>query len=137
MSLKSIPGFGKSGIVRTSDLRWTAGSFNQCSEMIGKIVSEFLKVFESSKIQDPFQDATQIPRCFGGLSVAENVYLFSQNNSTFSCYSDYLFTVPHKKPNLPQKICPVCQRPFTWRRKWVRDWDQVRYCSERCRRKGV
>ena len=137
MSLKSIPGFGKSGIVRTSDLRWTAGSFNQCSEMTGKIVSEFLKVFESSKIQDPFQDATQIPTCFGGLSVAENVYLFSQNNSTSSCYSDYLFTVPHKKSNLPQKICPVCQRPFIWRRKWVRDWDQVRYCSERCRRKGV
>jgi hypothetical protein len=105
--------------------------------MTGKIVSEFLKVFESSKIQDPFQDATQIPTCFGGLSVAENVYLFSQNNSTSSCYSDYLFTVPHKKPNLPQKICPVCQRPFIWRRKWVRDWDQVRYCSERCRRKGV
>ncbi|HCV86602.1 MAG TPA: DUF2256 domain-containing protein [Deltaproteobacteria bacterium] len=43
----------------------------------------------------------------------------------------------HKKFNLPQKICPVCQRPFTWRRKWARDWDQVRYCSERCRRKGV
>ncbi|MBO1531854.1 DUF2256 domain-containing protein [Psychrobacter sp. F1192] len=23
----------------------------------------------------------------------------------------------HKKQNLPQKICPVCQRPFTWRKK--------------------
>lgn len=40
----------------------------------------------------------------------------------------------HRKPDLPSKLCPVCQRPFTWRRKWARDWAQVRYCSERCRR---
>ncbi|WP_189577315.1 DUF2256 domain-containing protein [Marinobacter zhanjiangensis] len=40
----------------------------------------------------------------------------------------------HKKTRLPSKLCPVCQRPFNWRRKWARDWDQVRYCSERCRR---
>ncbi|HEU4669343.1 MAG TPA: DUF2256 domain-containing protein [Dyella sp.] len=40
----------------------------------------------------------------------------------------------HRKPHLPSKICPVCRRPFAWRRKWERVWDQVRYCSERCRR---
>jgi len=40
----------------------------------------------------------------------------------------------HRKPNLPEKICPVCQRPFAWRKKWARDWDNVVYCSERCRR---
>ncbi|WP_440464847.1 DUF2256 domain-containing protein [Psychrobacter sp. ASPA161_6] len=39
----------------------------------------------------------------------------------------------HKKVNLPQKICPVCLRPFTWRKKWEKDWEQVIYCSERCR----
>ena len=38
------------------------------------------------------------------------------------------------KAHLPSKICPVCQRPFSWRRKWAKDWAQVRYCSERCRR---
>ncbi|MBA4192420.1 MAG: DUF2256 domain-containing protein [Planctomycetaceae bacterium] len=38
------------------------------------------------------------------------------------------------KPNLPRKVCVRCGRPFTWRKKWARDWDQVRYCSERCRR---
>lgn len=32
------------------------------------------------------------------------------------------------------KICPTCGLPFAWRRKWERDWDNVRYCSERCRR---
>ena len=40
----------------------------------------------------------------------------------------------HKKINLPQKICPVCQRPFTWRKKWEKDWEQVIYCSEKCQR---
>lgn len=40
----------------------------------------------------------------------------------------------HKKLTLPEKNCPVCQRPFAWRKKWARDWDQVIYCSERCRR---
>ncbi|AFY27405.1 DUF2256 domain-containing protein [Cyanobium gracile] len=34
----------------------------------------------------------------------------------------------------PTKLCPVCGRPFQWRRKWKDVWDQVRHCSERCRR---
>ena len=40
----------------------------------------------------------------------------------------------HSKPTLPMKICPVCERPFAWRKKWERDWENVRFCSERCRR---
>ncbi|SFR56740.1 hypothetical protein SAMN05216203_1426 [Marinobacter daqiaonensis] len=40
----------------------------------------------------------------------------------------------HKKTGLPSRICPVCQRPFNWRKKWAREWHRVRYCSERCRR---
>jgi len=39
-----------------------------------------------------------------------------------------------KKQDLPTKMCLVCQRPFAWRKKWERDWEQVQYCSERCRR---
>ncbi|MEB3267113.1 MAG: DUF2256 domain-containing protein [Leptolyngbya sp.] len=39
------------------------------------------------------------------------------------------------KADLPTKRCPVCQRPFTWRKKWADCWDQVKYCSERCRRR--
>jgi hypothetical protein len=31
------------------------------------------------------------------------------------------------------KVCARCGRPFTWRRKWARDWDQVKYCSDKCR----
>ncbi|NNC83966.1 MAG: DUF2256 domain-containing protein [Flavobacteriales bacterium] len=38
------------------------------------------------------------------------------------------------KSHLPQKDCMTCGRPFAWRKKWERDWEQVRNCSERCRR---
>ena len=37
----------------------------------------------------------------------------------------------------PDKVCAACGRTFAWRRKWARDWDQVRYCSDACRRHGV
>ncbi|WP_144864538.1 DUF2256 domain-containing protein [Hyella patelloides] len=40
-----------------------------------------------------------------------------------------------KKSDLPTKVCPVCQRPFTWRKKWEKCWDEVKYCSDRCRRR--
>ncbi len=33
----------------------------------------------------------------------------------------------------PDKVCARCGRPFSWRKKWARDWDQVKYCSDRCR----
>ncbi|RZK58484.1 MAG: DUF2256 domain-containing protein [Pedobacter sp.] len=39
-----------------------------------------------------------------------------------------------KKTNLPHKICTVCQKPFTWRKKWEKNWEEVKYCSERCRK---
>ena len=31
------------------------------------------------------------------------------------------------------KVCAGCTRPFAWRKKWARDWDQVRFCSDACR----
>ncbi|WP_299683164.1 DUF2256 domain-containing protein [uncultured Dokdonia sp.] len=40
----------------------------------------------------------------------------------------------HHKQTLPQKICIICGLPFTWRKKWKRTWDEVKYCSERCKR---
>ncbi|ULG70837.1 DUF2256 domain-containing protein [Marinobacterium sediminicola] len=39
-----------------------------------------------------------------------------------------------RKADLPVKTCPACLRPFSWRRKWADCWDEVRFCSERCRR---
>ena len=40
------------------------------------------------------------------------------------------------KQDLPTKLCTTCGRPFTWRKKWARDWEQVRYCSDACRTTG-
>ncbi|MHA4896287.1 DUF2256 domain-containing protein [Pedobacter sp. PWIIR3] len=37
-----------------------------------------------------------------------------------------------KKENLPVKVCPVCQRPFSWRKKWEKNWESVKYCSKKC-----
>lgn len=39
-----------------------------------------------------------------------------------------------KKGDLPSKICLCCQRPFNWRKKWDRCWDEVKYCSEACKK---
>lgn len=38
------------------------------------------------------------------------------------------------KRDLPSKTCAHCGRPFAWRRRWARDWEQVKYCSDACRR---
>ncbi|MGH1592018.1 DUF2256 domain-containing protein [Methylobacterium phyllosphaerae] len=38
-----------------------------------------------------------------------------------------------RKGDLPEKICAQCGRPFAWRKKWARVWNEVRYCSDRCR----
>jgi len=39
-----------------------------------------------------------------------------------------------KKQHLPEKICVTCGLPFSWRKKWAKNWPEVKYCSERCRR---
>ena len=38
-----------------------------------------------------------------------------------------------RKADLPSKICAACGLSFNWRKKWARDWDAVKYCSDRCR----
>jgi len=38
-----------------------------------------------------------------------------------------------RKGDLPTKICVTCHKPFTWRKKWERVWEEMRYCSKRCR----
>ncbi len=37
----------------------------------------------------------------------------------------------------PDKTCASCGRRIEWRKKWARDWEQVRYCSDACRRRKV
>ncbi len=42
-----------------------------------------------------------------------------------------------RKADLPTKTCVACGRPFAWRKKWETVWDEVRYCSDACRRGKV
>ncbi len=32
------------------------------------------------------------------------------------------------------KTCVTCGRTIEWRKKWERDWENVRYCSDGCRK---
>jgi len=35
------------------------------------------------------------------------------------------------------KTCASCGRTIEWRKKWARSWDDVKYCSDACRRHKV
>ncbi len=46
--------------------------------------------------------------------------------------------MPGRKPQPastqpPPRTCAACGRTITWRKKWERDWDNVKFCSDRCR----
>jgi len=43
-------------------------------------------------------------------------------------------TAGHDGAVKPSKPCESCGREITWRKKWERDWDDVRNCSADCRR---
>jgi hypothetical protein len=35
----------------------------------------------------------------------------------------------------PEKTCASCGRSITWRKKWESCWNEIRYCSDACRRR--
>ena len=37
------------------------------------------------------------------------------------------------KSYLPSKPCQACGRTMSWRKKWAQNWEQVKFCSDRCR----
>jgi hypothetical protein len=38
------------------------------------------------------------------------------------------------KQSLPSKPCVACARAMTWRKHWARNWDDVKFCSDACRK---
>jgi len=38
------------------------------------------------------------------------------------------------KAALPSKPCAVCGLMMSWRRHWAKNWEEVKYCSDACRR---
>ena len=41
------------------------------------------------------------------------------------------------KSALPSKPCVACGRPMSWRKRWAANWDEVKFCSDACRRGRV
>jgi hypothetical protein len=37
------------------------------------------------------------------------------------------------KNGFEPKVCLRCGLEFEWRKKWAKNWAEVKYCSERCR----
>jgi hypothetical protein len=36
---------------------------------------------------------------------------------------------------LPEKPCQTCGRRIVWRKAWERSWDEVKFCSDACRKR--
>ena len=36
-----------------------------------------------------------------------------------------------------EKVCERCGRTMQWRAKWARDWNEVKYCSDACRKQRL
>ena len=50
--------------------------------------------------------------------------------------------MPDRKPKPPEpqgahasKTCAVCGRTMEWRKSWARNWDEVKFCSDACRKR--
>jgi hypothetical protein len=35
---------------------------------------------------------------------------------------------------MESKVCVTCGRTIEYRKKWAQNWDDIKHCSERCRR---
>lgn len=35
------------------------------------------------------------------------------------------------------KVCKVCGRRFHWQKRWEKNWDSIKICSQKCRRQGL
>ena len=36
-----------------------------------------------------------------------------------------------------EKVCERCGRTMQWRAKWARNWNEVKYCSDTCRKQRL
>jgi hypothetical protein len=43
--------------------------------------------------------------------------------------------IAQTKNGFAPKVFAACGLEFEWRKKWQRDWENVKYCSEKCKSK--
>ena len=70
-------------------------------------------------------------------NILKRSLICQHNHSLTALFSSKRNNMPRgvAKENLPSKVCVVCNRPFTWRKKWERCWDEVTTCSKGCNAK--
>ncbi len=52
-----------------------------------------------------------------------------------------MMTLPRNHPRsaakaLAEKTCVICGRPMSWRKAWAKNWDDVKYSSDKCRKRN-
>jgi hypothetical protein len=66
------------------------------------------------------------------LTLAEKIILCMD----FCSKLHHVNIMAHVKPILPEKDCAHCGRVMVWRKAWAKNWEDVKYCSQRCRREA-
>jgi hypothetical protein len=41
------------------------------------------------------------------------------------------------KASLPSKPCAACGRMMSWRKRWAKNWAEVKFCSNACRQRRI
>jgi hypothetical protein len=59
-----------------------------------------------------------------------SIHAVNLNGLTYDCAMP---RVAKTKNGFPPKACVRCGLEFEWRKKWAKNWTEVKYCSDRCR----
>ncbi len=102
---------------------------------------EFLRFFLISSTTSSSERPNCILIASNGVRSSQAIAITRSISSSFSIFLKPItfLNVIHsmrgvKKSDLPTKICTTCGRPFAWRKKWERVWEEVLYCSDACRK---
>jgi len=68
-------------------------------------------------------------RCAAKIPHCETIFLTVENHAMAEPKQSFR----GNKSTLPSKPCLACGRPMSWRKAWAKNWDEVKYCSQRCR----
>lgn len=74
------------------------------------------------------------PRCSEEVQHHSHVHRIRENNRVPTLC--VVTRVPKRKNGFEPRTCVACGRPFEWRKKWAKDWENVLYCSDKCRSNG-
>jgi hypothetical protein len=86
------------------------------------------------------QTVPRPPQRFRGIPINLHPYPISETNLSRAC--ECAARARFKQTNAKAamsvsrdpKVCQSCGRKITWRKKWERCWEEIKYCSDKCRR---